>query len=266
MTWKAQLQLNYRMNGGRISFKAHHTGPLLVQKPYLHNNEKNLHHYILHPPGGLVGGDTLHTEVNLQDDVSILLTSPSAQKVYRSQQKTALSSLTTKIANGAILSWLPQETILFDNSHFKSVSDIHMKSESSLILWEIFVFGRPSIQEVHNKASIDSTLRIFVEDQPILIDRYLKAPLEKGRSLFSGVQNFNCYGQLIIVSPDLKLLQDEHLPGRSEHISWTRYGNMLQFRFLGNSAYDARRHLEQTITQYHDSTGRYYTKPRIWAY
>src|SRR5882672_10633362 len=64
--WAAHLQLRFAAKSG-ATFLEHqaHSGPLLVQRPFYPEGPGVCHVYVLHPPGGLVPGDTLALEVDV---------------------------------------------------------------------------------------------------------------------------------------------------------------------------------------------------------
>ncbi len=86
-----------------------HTGPLVVQRPF-HPEGDPCHVYLVHPPGGVVGGDELRIDVQVDAGAHALITTPAATKFYRCDGR--VSSQTQELrAAGATLEWLPQENI-----------------------------------------------------------------------------------------------------------------------------------------------------------
>ena len=104
--WEAKLALDFCIsssNNSRTIIAARkHYGPLVIQKPF-YPEANPCHIYLLHPPGGLVGGDQLTLEVNLQQNSHVLITTPGAAKFYRSAKETASQFQRINIADGALL-------------------------------------------------------------------------------------------------------------------------------------------------------------------
>ena len=91
-----------------------HHGPLVVQRPFYPEPNGTCHLYVLHPPGGVVGGDRLSVDVRLARGAArALLTTPAAAKFYRTQGLRAAQRLHMRVGAGSRLEWLPQENIVY---------------------------------------------------------------------------------------------------------------------------------------------------------
>ena len=111
--WRADLRLGYVKQQQRTVLKhRQQLGPLTVQRPFYPEGE-TCHTYLLHPPGGVVGGDELQLQVTCHEQAHALLTTPGAAKFYRSAGATAQVSQHFTVAADGLLEWLPQENIYF---------------------------------------------------------------------------------------------------------------------------------------------------------
>src|SRR5688572_6507653 len=108
------LELGFRADHGRtlLCHNKHH-GPLVVQRPFYPEANGCCHVYLVHPPGGVVGGDHLELDVRVGEQARALITTPAATKLYRSSGPAATIVQNLVVESGATLEWLPQETIAF---------------------------------------------------------------------------------------------------------------------------------------------------------
>jgi len=97
--------------------------------------------------GGVAGGDRFDVEIAAADAARLTLTTAAAEKVYRAPGPAAQLSIALKVGAGAHLSWLPQETILFDRARVRRRFEIDLDATASLLLCEIVVFGRTAMGE-----------------------------------------------------------------------------------------------------------------------
>ena len=97
--------------------------------------------------GGIAGGDRFAIDVAAGQGTRLTLTTAAAEKVYRAPGKAAELDLSLKAGASAHLSWLPQETILFDRAKMSRRIDVDLDETASLLLCEIVVFGRTAMGE-----------------------------------------------------------------------------------------------------------------------
>src|SRR6476620_11342443 len=113
--WEAALDLEFAARGARtILARRASIGPLVVQRPFYPEGDV-AHVYLVHPPGGVVGGDQLRLNVLAREGAHALITTPAATKFYRSDGRVAHQRQEI-VADAASIEWLPQETIVFPDA------------------------------------------------------------------------------------------------------------------------------------------------------
>ena len=112
MSWHAKLALHYRRDGARTTAHDRHEGPLRVLQRLYPEGEGICHHVVVHPPGGVVGGDRLDIDARLDAGSHAVVTTPGATRFYRSAGEWAHAHARLVLAEGARLEWLPLETIV----------------------------------------------------------------------------------------------------------------------------------------------------------
>lgn len=170
--WSADLALTLAPRGGRTCLtRCVHSGPLRVQRPFYPEGEVS-HIYILHPPGGLVAGDSLAISAVCSAGARALLTTPAAGRVYHSnrEQLPQAQDVHLNIAAGACCEWLPQENILFDGALAHHRVRIMLAPGAEYTGWEIACLGRPAAGEVFASGRLVQRCEIWRGDQPLLIE------------------------------------------------------------------------------------------------
>jgi urease accessory protein len=123
----------------------HESGSLRVRFPSPEG--EGLSAVFVNTAGGVAGGDRFDIEITAQQGARLTLTTAAAEKVYRATGQAAELNIALKVADGAHLSWLPQETILFDRARMSRRIDIDLAESASLLLCEIVAFGRAAMDE-----------------------------------------------------------------------------------------------------------------------
>ncbi|HIF9228564.1 TPA: urease accessory protein UreD [Photobacterium damselae] len=204
--WLAELFLRYEQRRGMTRLvERKQIGPLAVQRPFYPENGIS-HTYLLHPPGGVVGGDQIHINVEVGPDCHSLLTTPGATKFYRSTGVTATQKQTLIVKDNGILEGLPQENIFFPNSHCDLNTHVILTSAAKFIGWEIQCFGRPTLNEVFSSGQIRCSTRIELDNQLISLESLYLEQLDPDKQS-AGMRQYPMIGTLYIYpySEDLKI-------------------------------------------------------------
>src|SRR6476620_3801730 len=102
--WRAHLDLRFDRIGTRTRLaRREHTGPLVVQKPMYPEGDEVCQCIVVHPPGGIAGGDRLRLAVDVAAGARAQLTTPGAAKWYRADGRPSSQQLDFTVAPGAVL-------------------------------------------------------------------------------------------------------------------------------------------------------------------
>jgi urease accessory protein len=146
MAWHARLNLDYRAEpatgGTRLDFR--HDGPLRVLKSLFPEGPAVCHTVLVHPPGGIVGGDTLTVDMALGSGAHALVTTPGATRFYRSGGARAAQTIHARLADGARLEWLPLETLVHSGAHADNRMSFELAPGAEMFGWDCVALGLPA--------------------------------------------------------------------------------------------------------------------------
>ena len=123
----------------------HESGSLRVRFPS--PEADGLSAVFVNTAGGVAGGDRFDIDIATGEGSRLTVTTAAAEKVYRAEGPAARLTIALKAQARSRLSWLPQETILFDRARVLRRIDIDLAESASLLLCEIVVFGRAAMGE-----------------------------------------------------------------------------------------------------------------------
>jgi urease accessory protein len=146
MTWHASLQLDYTQESGRSVARYLHHGPLRILQSLYPEGDAVCHNVLVHPPSGLVGGDTLDMKVTVGAGAHGLVTTPGATRFYRSEAGLATQQVHARLAPGARLEWLPLETIAYNGCDALNQAKFDLAADAELITWDITALGLPAAE------------------------------------------------------------------------------------------------------------------------
>jgi urease accessory protein len=147
MGWHGHLELTYSRDAGRCRVHDRHEGPLRILRTLHPEGPDVCHNVLVHPPGGIVGGDVLELSATLQDGTHAVLTTPGATRFYRSAGLPARQSVAVRVADGARLEWLPLETICHPGADADSCLRFELAPGAETIGWDIVALGLPASGE-----------------------------------------------------------------------------------------------------------------------
>ncbi|MFZ4624956.1 MAG: urease accessory protein UreD [Rhodoferax sp.] len=144
MTWHAQLNMDYRTLQQRTVVRHSHKGPLRLLQSLYPEGDAICHNVLVHPPGGLVGGDTLAIDISASGSAHGLVTTPGATRFYRCAAEPAIQRSHISLADQARLEWLPLEAIAYNQCQAENHLILKLARQAELIGWDITAFGLPA--------------------------------------------------------------------------------------------------------------------------
>ena len=153
MSWLARLELDYRLENQRSVARHQHSGPLRILHSLYPEGDSVCHNVLVHPPGGLVGGDTLDIRVNAGPQAHGLITTPGATRFYRSGGAPALQHASIALDAGARLEWLPLEAICHSGCRAENRLDLDLQPGAELIGWDLTALGLPHAGQAFEQGS-----------------------------------------------------------------------------------------------------------------
>ncbi|MSQ55339.1 MAG: urease accessory protein UreD [Betaproteobacteria bacterium] len=267
--WKARLSLGFERRGERtVLASREHDGPLVVQKALYPEGDAVCHAIVVHPPAGIAGGDELELEARAEAGAAVLLTTPGAGKWYRSAGAWASQRIAFRVAAGATLEWLPQETIVFDGALADLRTEVELEGDATYIGWELLCFGRTGSGERFERGSCRLGTRVRRDGRLAWLERGV---IDGGGSLLysaAGLGGQPVCGTLLAaaqeIPADLVAACREPQPG-SGRGAITALPGVFAARYLGDSGEAGRAWFTDIWRILRPALiGREAQEPRIW--
>ncbi len=132
--------------------------------------------WLVNPSGGLVGGDHVSVEAQLHAGTHVFMTSPSANRVYRSLSEAAVQEVRLSVGPDARLEWLPEVTIPFAGSRVRQSIQVDLAPGATVVLWDAIASGRVARQERWAFAMFENEIYIRTSQGGSVVERYRLAP------------------------------------------------------------------------------------------
>ena len=197
MPWHARLALDYSAENQRSVARFRHDGPLRILQSLYPEGDTVCHNVLVHPPGGLVGGDTLDIAITGAAGSHGLVTTPGATRFYRSEGEAAVQRTDIRLAAGARLEWLPLEALCYSGCRAENRLRLALEPGAELLGWDVTALGLPGADLPFDRGSLLQHIevpRVWLERGRIDATdrRLLQSPI--------GLAGHRCIASLFFVS------------------------------------------------------------------
>ncbi|RJG05476.1 urease accessory protein UreD [Noviherbaspirillum cavernae] len=268
--WKARLSLGFADDAGTTRLvERSHFGPLRVQKPLYPEGSDICHAIVIHPPGGVVGGDELTITANVGAHAHAFITTPGAAKWYKANGSVSHQKVRLDVAQGASLEWLPQETIFFNAAHVRLDQHISLERDASYIGCEVLCFGRTASGEIFDTGRIEQRTSIRYDSKLIWFEQGALGGDEASMHSPLALAGKTVCATLIAAGKVLPAsviagIRDEAM-SNGDLFGATQLKSVLVVRYLGTSSETAKQLMTRAWHRIRpELMGREAVVPRIW--
>jgi urease accessory protein len=267
--WLAELELWFAVSAGKSRLmRRRHLGPLAVQHPFHPERDGTCHVYLLHPPGGVAGGDRLDLRFHLAACARVVLTTPGATKFYRSEQGSGTQSSFIEVGAGAVCEYLPQEAIVFDGADARTDTRVLLAPDATYVGWDFVCLGRLAASERFNTGRMSQRIEVRRDGKPIWFERLELqggSPLMEAAFALAGQPTWGTMIYVGAVDDDAA----EHVRsaiGESGVFSVSQLEQVVVCRYLGTRVSDGKALFAQAWSVLRTlDQGKAANIPRIWA-
>ena len=267
--WPARLELRFAREPARTVLAARrHLGPLRVQKVLYPEGHDVCQTIIVHPPGGIVGGDSLAIDIEAGSGAHVQVTTPGAAKWYRSSGAIARSNTTLRVDAGAFVEWLPQDNLLFDGARAAIRLRVDLAGDARFIGWDVTTLGRTESGEGFSSGYLRQISELYRDDALLWCERTV---LDGGSralqsvAILNGVPVFGTFVAAGVVVHDDMLAACRTVTCVSGDGAATCLPEVFVARYRGDSAHAARAYFATLWSLLRPVfAGRKAVPPRIW--
>lgn len=222
--------------------------------------------------GGLVGGDRLRVRISSREGAAGRVLAQAAEKIYRSTGADSRIQIRLQAEAGSWLEWLPQETILFDESRLRRSTEVRAAPGARLLCGEMIVLGRTAMGERMRRGLLHEAWDVYRDDRLVWSDvLHLNSGLERIGDAAAGLGGARACASILYVGDDAarhlepaRTLIDEPAE-ESLRAAASCVGNVLVVRWLGSDSLRLRDAYGRFWAAFrHHLAGYPPIMPRLW--
>ncbi len=269
--WKAELELWFAPAAGKTRLsKRRHLGPLMVQSPFHPEKDGTCHVYLLHPPGGVAGGDRLSLDCHVSGGARALMTTPGATKFYRTAERMSHQVTRFDLGHGSVCEYFPQETILFDGAQAIVETEVSLDGNATYAGWDFFCLGRPAAQERFRTGQLQQCTQITRDGRPIWVERSNLAGGSPMLAAAHALAGHTTWGTMVYVAAGLDTAAERVRAALGEQgrgrFSVSCLAEAVVCRYLGPHAAEGKALFARAWGVLRNlSQGKAACPPRIWS-
>ena len=249
-----------RTAGGRTRIMTlYQEGAANIRLPRTH--DATIEAALINTAGGLTGGDRLIWNAEAGAGSRLLLTTPAAERIYRSPAADVVVEACLAAGPGARLDWIPQETILFEGARLDRRFEIDLAGDATLFMVEAVLLGRQAMGEDAGSARLTDNWRIRRGGRLIHAEASRLDADPRQRQNLSLLAGANAFATLLYLGKDAEQRREalRNLPDHAG-LGHSLLGQRLVVRLLAPSGLALRRLLIPIIAVFSEGTAL----PRLW--
>lgn len=267
---KGTARLTFAHLDGRTRLgRLYQDGAAKIRLPRTHNGPA-LDAVLINTSGGMTGGDDMRWSIDAGKGASAIITTQACEKIYRASSGTASVAVNIRLNKNAALSWLPQETILFDQSALSRQMHVDLAPEAGLLLAEPLILGRQAMGEAVSGTCFRDRWRIYRGGRLLHAeDLRLEGDIQKILSRRTTTNSATAFATVLFIHRDAADLIDPLRgmlgPNAAASAVQSAAGSRLVMRMVAENGFELRRQLAPVIDYCNRKlTGADQGLPKLW--
>jgi urease accessory protein len=180
------------------SFRA----PFHISKPYWDVDARALLVQVVNPTAGILAGDRLESEIAVQPEAALLVTTPSASRVFRMRDGVAECRQRFKVHEGGWLEVLPEPLVPHRGSRYTQTTEVDVHGDGSLFFVDQLMPGRIGHGEAWSWGQLRLELRVRVDGELVLRERLDQTGAQlRAMAELAGSGPRACFANAILIAP-----------------------------------------------------------------
>lgn len=214
------LRAAVRAHGRTVLAAQSFRAPFHLSKPYWEADARTLVVQVVNPTAGILSGDRLESDIAVERGAALLVTTPSASRVFRMRDGSAASAQRFTVADGAWLEVLPEPLVPHRGSTFRQQTEVAVAPGGSLFYVDQLMPGRVAHGEAWSWDRLTLAIDVRLDGELVLRERFDQSGTAlRDLAALAGSGPAACFANVVFITPepsadwrpDLAALHDDGL-------------------------------------------------------
>jgi len=197
-----RLRAESRVNGRSVLADQSFQAPFHLSKPYWDEEGRALVVQVVNPTAGILGGDELRSEIAVDRGASVLVTTPSASRVFTMRERDASFIQQFSVAADAWLEVTPEPLVPHRAARFRQSTQVDVELGGGLFFVDQLVPGRIGHGEVWSWDELQLTLTVRVAGDLVLRERLVQSGQSlRQLAMHFGTGDTSCFANAVFIPP-----------------------------------------------------------------
>lgn len=177
--------------------------PYHVSKPYWDADAKTLLVQVVNPTAGILSGDRLESEIAVDSGAALLVTTPSASRVFQMKEGTAECRQSFSVAANGWLEVMPEPLVPHRGSSYRQQTRIDVATGGELFFADLLMPGRVAHGEAWEWESLRLETEVRVGNELVLRERFDQTGDDlKALAVLAGSGAGACFGNAVLIAAE----------------------------------------------------------------
>lgn len=196
-----ELSLRAERRGDRsVLVGQRHEGSLRVLRPLYVERAGQVTAVVVNPGGGYLGGDAYRQQFEVAPGASLLVTTQSATKIYRTPTSPATQDTLVRLDAGARLELVPDQVIAYADARYDQRTRVEMAADATYVAAEVVTPGWAPDGRPFRYHWVRSRTEVLVAGRLEVLDNLLLEPRD---GTLGALEGHTHVGSLLAVAPDI---------------------------------------------------------------
>lgn len=199
LSLRAEARDDGRTVLARQSFRA----PYHLSKPYWDDDARTLLVQVVNPTAGILSGDRLESEITVASGAALLVTTPSASRVFQMKGGTAESRQRFAVAKKGWLEMMPEPLVPHRGSSYRQFTSIEIEAGGELFFADLLMPGRLGHGEAWEWEKLALEINVCFDGRLILRERLQQSGKQlRDLAVFFGSGAGACFGNAVLIGEE----------------------------------------------------------------